>query len=386
MLNRRSLRIKVFKNLYSLEQCMLANREVARDRLAARFSPDLNSMEAQPVEELARKRKKALALFNHHPDAPENPEEEVIDEVESARYYEAAENESDVGRFEKAIFEDVDKVRAGQIQVFRLLWELAFQNKKIADERSEIARLVGDKLLTSTRLYGNPAIGRIALHHDVSATGKGVVNIWTGREDLLRDWYKGILGKDESYRSYLTGELAEGDGDLEIIRHIVREIIFKEESIQEYFEEWDLNWSENRPVVRSLVTKSLKTLENSGPLVLADISFTWEEDAVFTTYLYRKTVENSGVLEDSIRKHLENWDLERIALTDKVILKTALCEMMEFPEIPLKVTMNEFIEISKVYSTPKSKSFINGLLDIISADMLRRGMIRKSGRGLIDNK
>lgn len=386
MLNRRSLRIKVFKSLYSLEQCMLANREMARDRLSARFSPDLNSMEAQPVEELARKRQKALALFNHHPDSSGYAEDVVMDQVELARNYEIAENNSDVRRYEKAILEDVDKVRAGQIQVFRLLWELAFQNKKIADERLEIARLVGDKLLTSTRLYGNPAIGRIALHHEVSATGKGVVNIWAGHEDLLRDWYKGILGKDESYRSYLVGDSTDGDIDLEIIRHIVREIIFKEEPIQEHFEEWDLNWHENRPVVRSLVAKSLKTLENNGPLVLTDISFNWEEDAEFAMQLYRKTVENSGLLEDSIRKHLENWDLERTALTDKVILKTALCEMMEFPEIPLKVTLNEFIEISKVYSTPKSKSFINGLLDIISADMLRSGMIRKSGRGLIDNK
>lgn len=385
MLNRRSLRIKVFKNLYSLEQCRLANSELARDRLVTRFSPDLNSMEVQPAEELAVKRNRALNLYNRAEADQDSPEAEIAEAVEAARQFEAQENARDVRRFEKALFEDIERISSGQVQVFRLLVELAFQNKKISDERADIIRLTGDKRFSSTALYDNAIVRRIAEHPEIRAQGKGVVNIWAGKSDLLRDWYKGILGKDEAYKAYLIGE-PDPARDLDIVEHIVRDIVFKDESIREFFEEWDINWGDNRPVVRSMVLKSLKGLGESGDLTLTGISFNWDEDADFTRRLYERTAENGEMLEGAIRKHLENWDLDRIALTDKVILKTALCEMMEFPAIPVKVTLNEFIEISKVYSTPKSKGFVNGLLDMISAHMIGNGQIRKSGRGLIDNK
>jgi transcription antitermination protein NusB len=385
MLNRRSLRVKVFKNLYSLEQCRLANSELARDRLVTRFSPDLNSMEAQPAEELAVKRNRALNLYNRGESDQDSPGTEIAEAVEAARQFEAQENARDVVRFEKALFDDVERIRSAQVQVFRLLVELAFQNKKIADERADNIRLMGDKRFSSTKLYDNPIVRRVAEYAEIRAQGKGVENIWAGKSDLLRDWYKGILGKDEAYKAYLVEE-PDTARDLEMVEHILRDIVFKDEAIREFFEEWDINWGDNRPIVRSMVLKSLRRLGESGDLTLTGISFNWEEDADFTRRLYLRTVENGELLDSAIRKHLENWDLDRVALTDKVILKAALCEMMEFPAIPVKVTLNEFIEISKVYSTPKSKGFVNGLLDMISAHMIGNGQIRKSGRGLIDNK
>jgi N utilization substance protein B len=87
-----------------------------------------------------------------------------------------------------------------------------------------------------------------------------------------------------------------------------------------------------------------------------------------------------------LKGKLQNWDIERVALTDRVLLIMALAELIHFPSIPIKVTINEFIEISKTFSTPKSKKFVNGILDRLSAELVKSGIIRKSGRGLLDNK
>ena len=102
--------------------------------------------------------------------------------------------------------------------------------------------------------------------------------------------------------------------------------------------------------------------------------------------LFSQTVEKEYELEQIIGKKANNWDVSRMAVTDMIILKMALTEMMIFPSIPVKVTINEFIEISKNYSTPKSKQFVNGILDVLANELSSKGIIKKSGRGLIDNK
>lgn len=98
------------------------------------------------------------------------------------------------------------------------------------------------------------------------------------------------------------------------------------------------------------------------------------------------TVENDDENKNLIAKRTQNWDIERIAQTDKIILSMAITEMKNFPSIPVKVSINEYIDISKTYSTPKSKQFVNGLLDVLAKELTEKGEIRKSGRGLLDNK
>ena len=119
---------------------------------------------------------------------------------------------------------------------------------------------------------------------------------------------------------------------------------------------------------------------------MASLSKNWEEDCIFYQDLYRKNIEDAYKYEEIIAGKSQNWDLSRLALIDKVILKMAICEMINFYSIPVKVSINEYIELSKIYSTVKSKQFINGLLDAISQELLQKRVIKKSGRGLLDNK
>jgi len=129
-----------------------------------------------------------------------------------------------------------------------------------------------------------------------------------------------------------------------------------------------------------------KTVRDSSKKEILQISQNWEEDKVFFNNLFKYTIENEEFIDSFVEKQSKNWDKDRFALTDLIILKMGITEMLAFSNVPVKVTINEYIDISKSYSTPKSKQFINGMLDKASIVLNNEGKIRKSGRGLIDNK
>jgi N utilization substance protein B len=148
-----------------------------------------------------------------------------------------------------------------------------------------------------------------------------------------------------------------------------------------------LYWAENKAILRSMVLKTIKSLEEDvSDFELAELSYNWDEDKHFFETIFNQTVHESEKYEELIASKSKNWDLDRISETDKILLLMAIQEMINFPGIPVKVTINEYIEVSKKYSTPKSKQFINGVLDVIAVDLQKEGVIKKSGRGLIDNK
>lgn len=132
--------------------------------------------------------------------------------------------------------------------------------------------------------------------------------------------------------------------------------------------------------------KTITGTEEESDEILPDLALNWEEDKEFFQEIYNLTVASEKEYSELIATTTKNWDVERIALTDRVILIMALSEMVNFSSIPTKVSINEYIDISKTYSTPKSKQFVNGLLDTLSKELTESGKIRKSGRGLIDNK
>ena len=142
-------------------------------------------------------------------------------------------------------------------------------------------------------------------------------------------------------------------------------------------------------MVRSLASKVLKNaanLQEENESEMPEIAMNWDEDKEFFQNIFNFTIENDAASKALITQKTKNWDIERLAFTDKVIISMAIAEMKNFPSIPVKVSINEYIDISKTYSTPKSKQFVNGLLDVMSKELTESGEIRKSGRGLLDNK
>jgi N utilization substance protein B len=391
MINRRSLRIKAFKNLYAYESCTGANYLMTLDLIDKKFAPDLNSMEVIDKPELERKRKQARSEFEKYMQADKENKspfsEEIADELEEAINYLDKLNQADFKKLTKDLFGEATRVLKDQLLVLSILEEFAFLNKKFSDHKKNLTTLLGERAQVKTSLYNNKVIAKFRTDEAYQKLKEQQKIGWGNEEDTISHWYKGTLNKDETYREFIKKESTSYDEDWVILDYICRSIIFKNDVFSSYFEDIDLDWIDNKPIVRSLVLKSLKSVkEEDGVLEIADISYNWEDDSEYVQNLFKMTIKENDYLEELLKEKLQNWDIERVALTDKVLLKMALAEMIYFPSIPTKVTINEFIEISKTFSTPKSKKFVNGILDGLSTELVSRGVIRKSGRGLLDNK
>ncbi len=388
MVNRRILRIKAVKNLFALENCKQANKELAIEKIHQDFAHDLNSMEPYDAERKKKLRGEAVRYFeSRFEEGSETPEieEESRKSADAAHEYYENLNRADFAKAQKDLKKDFDKIRQNQLLVWKLVKELAIQNKKVVQEKATLAEKFGQPIQAATPLYHNKVLQKILETPAVEDALTKEAASWANEEDKIRSWYKSILRKQEFFVNYLAKAQPSEEDDFEALNQIVRNVVFKVEAIEIFFDESDINWNENKQIVRSLVLKTLKSF-NEEEIVMPPLSYNWDEDLEYYTSLFANTVRNHEYYESLIQKKVKNWKIDRLAALDKVILKSAICEMVTFQSIPVKVTINEFIEISKTYSTPKSKKFVNGLLDAISEDLINSGEIKKSGRGLIDSK
>jgi N utilization substance protein B len=272
------------------------------------------------------------------------------------------------------------------LKILLIPGELAFADKQLK-ERSEKAHIKKD-IDWKFNLSANPLIQDL---ESLNALVKLTINekiSWKEDVEIIRQWYKDLIKTDDEVMSYAALESPDPEDHQKVIEYILKKIIFKRDATNAYFYEKDLRWTENKSIIRSMVLKTIKSYdpELDEKFELKSLSYNEKEDFEYFEKLFKETVKKNQYLEGIIAKKAKNWDLTRIATIDMIILKMALTEMMIFPSIPIKVTINEFIEISKNYSTPKSKQFINGILDVLANELTSEGTIKKSGRGLIDNK
>lgn len=191
------------------------------------------------------------------------------------------------------------------------------------------------------------------------------------------------IKESDIYKNYMSSEINSFEEDRQFVLDIFTNIIAPNEKVYEFLEDSQLTWLDDVPVVNTLIQKQLRQLKESTPQFIVPKVFKDMEDQEFAINLYRKTILNSGDLAKEYEGRTPNWDTERIAEIDTIILKMAICEMLKFSSIPVKVTINEYLEIAKEYSTPKSSIFINGILDSISKDFEKEGKSTKIGKGLL---
>jgi len=211
---------------------------------------------------------------------------------------------------------------------------------------------------------------------------------WSEEDSTVR---KAFLAMRDSgfYQKYMSGSEDSYEGDSELLLRIVKKILTEFELLEYHYESRSVFWAfdsyhtTNLMVIKYL--KSLKPGDNSEkPLPEMIDNGEGQEDRQFMIDLFRKTILHSDEYAELIDEKARNWELERIALMDIILIKMALAELLEFPSIPVKVTLNEYIDISKYYSSAKSKVFINGILDKLIVDLKEKKMIKKTGRGLLE--
>ncbi|WP_114309702.1 transcription antitermination factor NusB [Winogradskyella arenosi] len=225
------------------------------------------------------------------------------------------------------------------------------------------------------------AISSNTMLKDVISSQK--LNFWDLEFDYVDLLFKAIL-KSDIYKAYTEEEEPNFKRDKQFVIDIFTEIIAPNEKLFDFFEDKKLTWIDDLPVVNTAMLKVLRKLKLSSPetALLPDL-YKDEEDRDFAIELFKKTFLNNSKFAEEISKKTTNWDSERLASLDGVLLKMALCEFQKFPSIPHKVTINEYLEIAKEYSTPKSSYFINGILDKIVKEYQADNIHMKTGRGLM---
>lgn len=208
------------------------------------------------------------------------------------------------------------------------------------------------------------------------------LNNWYLNEEYIKILYKEIVASD-IYKEYMTNAKDSYDNDRDVVIQLFKEIIAPNEKIYEYFEDDKLTWVDDFPIVNTYLVKRLKkATENSGDKFFLPALLKDAQDMDYANDLLTKTLLNDAKWEKEIEGKTPNWDNDRIAEIDSIILKMAICELLNFPSIPEKVTLNEYLEIAKEYSTPKSSIFINGVLDKLAKEYKSNGRLQKIGRGL----
>ena len=186
------------------------------------------------------------------------------------------------------------------------------------------------------------------------------------------------------YENYMANQVNDFAEDKTFVENIFEQIIVPNEKLYEFIEDNKLTWVDDIPTVNTFIAKQLSAIKSVNdssfkvPKIYKDT-----EDKEYVSNLFRKTVLNEADFEKEYADRTPNWDTSRIAEIDTIILKMAICEFLKFPSIPTKVTINEYLEIAKEYSTPKSSIFINGILDVIVKEFTTNGKLLKTGRGLM---
>lgn len=282
---------------------------------------------------------------------------------------------------EKTLMASVDKAYDLYFQMMLLPVELV----RYAGQRLEMAR--SKKLPTYEDLHPNTkfvdnAVLRVMANSDALNDYAAARKLGWGRyPDLIRTLY-GRLVESDYYKEYMLREERSFDDDRRFVEDFFIEIQNCDE-LDDVLEEMSILWSDDLPYILIMIQRTLSSLRPSHAELKILPQFKCDDDPRFVKTLFEKSLVNYDRYQSEIEKFTSNWDVERIVFVDNLIIGCAMSELIEFPSIPVKVTLDEWIEIAKYYSTPGSSTFINGVLDKIVASLSDQGRIRKTGRGLI---
>ncbi|WP_338378252.1 transcription antitermination factor NusB [uncultured Flavobacterium sp.] len=290
---------------------------------------------------------------------------------------------SDLNREEKFLFYSIEAIQDLYLLIFSALIELRIKEenylnlaskKHLAtlEEKTPNRKFVQNEVLT---LLENQSTLSVALE-----TKK--INHWKLNDDLILQLLEDIK-KSDVYIIYMSSKTSTFEEDSKFVVDLFMKVLAPNERLYDYLEDNKLTWIDDYALVNTFISKQLKQLKNPSSTIEIPKVYKDEDDKIFAKQLFIKTLLNESELAKEYVNKTPNWDSERIAEIDTILLKMAICELLKFPSIPVKVTINEYLEIAKEYSTPKSSIFINGILDNLIKDYKEENKLNKSGRGLM---
>ena len=293
-------------------------------------------------------------------------------------------SDADVVATQKALTHSVGKMQ--ELYVLLLMMIGAMQG--FAIDRIEAGRKkqlpTPEDLHPNTKFVTNKPLRALANSKKLQKAASDLGVGWGDDQEMLRKMFRSLL-EHEEYIEFMASEERGFKHDREYLIRIFRKHMITSEVFQERLEEQSIFWNDDLDLAASMAIKTIKTIrETDDDITLLPL---WREDDAdkqFLETLFVESLAQAEVNEILVTEAAKNWELERIALMDRILMKMALAEAKSFSSIPLKVTLNEYIELSKYYSTPKSNGFINGVLDQLFTQLKKDGTIVKIGRGLIE--
>lgn len=287
---------------------------------------------------------------------------------------------------EKELHQGIDRTHDLYLALLLAFGELRHVAELRMEERRKKHLPTAEDLNPSRRFVENALVKGVAQSERLRLECEKRRVSWVGHLELFTALFK-AMEESEEYKAYLAAPTVSFAGDRAFAVSLFSEQIANSEAIQDVFENRSIYWLEDLDLAAGLVKRVLEQWReaDSGDQCLNALTQDPVEERSFVNELFRQCIVDDAEHEALIAAKASNWDAERIAYTDMILMKMALTEARIFDQIPVKVTLNEYIEIAKAYSTPKSKSFINGVLDKLFAEMRADGRIRKVGRGLLES-
>lgn len=279
---------------------------------------------------------------------------------------------------EKELFYSIDRSYDLYIHLLQLSIEVTQYAEQKIDARKHKLRPTEEDLNPNTRFIDNLFVKQLRENVELKEYIQSHKLSWAIYDDTVKMIYNLIVESDD-YQKYMTNESNSYKDDKELWRKIYKKTIFHSEEFHNAIEDQSIYWTNDLEIVISFITKTIKQKfdENSEANQSLLPKYNDEEDKKYIRELLHHTLKNEKEYTELIGKFSTNWDIERIAFMDTVILQTALAELTNFPTIPVNVTLNEYIEIAKNYSTEKSANFINGVLDNIVKELKAENKLLK---------
>ena len=239
-----------------------------------------------------------------------------------------------------------------------------------------------DDLHPNRKFVQNKVIVRLAEDELLQAELKKRKLSWANNRDLIVALYNALV-RQPFYQKYMLSEQRSFREDAQLVSDIYMTMLEEFEPLENALEEQSVLWNDDLGFLLTMVSRTILSMRENHETIKLMPQFKSDEDLDYAKSLLRYTIAGYDRISMLIDNTMNNWDIERVALMDQIILVTAIAEAENFPSIPVRVTMNEYIDIAKCYSTESSGSFINGLLDKIISQLTEDGKIVKSGKGLL---
>ncbi|NNC82268.1 MAG: transcription antitermination factor NusB [Flavobacteriales bacterium] len=298
------------------------------------------------------------------------------------------EEEKDMPKAERQLFFSIEKFHELYVYLLSMMERLHHLRKEKLELQTKRIMATEEDRNPNKRFVENPIFLELEANEELEvACTKYAIQWDEDRMDIIRDIHAKVI-KSEAYNEYMEHEVGTEEEDVKIISDLFKKCVANNDLVQHFLDEKSIFWADDLDLAASMALKTMKAWKNvheQGKGELLPLYKEPEEEKEFVRELFRRSIVESNENEILIDSATKNWDLERIAYMDMVLMKMAISEAKTFKSIPTKVTMNEYIELAKFYSTPKSSTFINGVLDKLFEELKKNGQIKKMGRGLLES-